>query len=254
MRLHRILILVFLYTAFLTYGQWNVQTGYNFGFFSTDYNGGELLDRKENTYHLHRVNLNGAYEFKNNLFASMTTGVDIYDVKHDLVIIDDVVSDGNTFEEQRRSIHSSIIQNFKIGVSVGYKVRLNAKSSTFFSIGFNQFFVNEVNIKRSKYSEKYYSESDEDTPFQSKKEQRTMIDLEEIGHRNKLSRHNQLFIFSLGYRYEFDNRFIGCSVGFSPRNRSLVRPIFLIPEPQNLFLFGINLGYTFPQKDQNDEE
>jgi hypothetical protein len=111
-----------------------------------------------------------------------------------------------------------------------------------------------VKIKKSEYSQKYYSESDENNPFQSTKEQSTMIDFDEIGYRNKLSRHNQLFIFSLGYRYKFNNRFIGCSFGFSPLNKSLVRPRFFIPESQNLFLFGINFGYTFPQKNKNDEK
>lgn len=257
MRLHRILILTFITTALFSYGQWNVQTGYDFGFFTNNYHDqSELLEEKEASHLLHRFNLGLEYQLKNNFLFSVNSGVDIHNIKHNLLFTLESIYSGTQMKQYNRSIHHSIIQNYKAGLSIGYLYSINTSSSIIIEVNYDQFFVNKINNKISSHIIEYYSDFEtQNSELQLRDEKYTsMIDLNEIGYGNEFIVNNKLIIFSLNYRYQKGDFFINSSAGFSFRNNNLVKTATFIPKPQNLFLFGINLGYIFPQKDKNDEK
>ena len=247
-----IIISVCLFSSiFSSFGQWNVQTGYDLGVFTNDYyDYSELLKEKEASHLLHRLNVKLEYQLKNNLLISMNSGVDFHDVKHDLLFTLESIYSGTEMKQHNRSIHHSTIQNYKIGLSVGYMYSFNDFSSISFGVNYDQFFVNRVKNQKSYHIIEYYSDFEtQNSKLQFRDEKYTsMIDQNEIGNGNKFKVNNRLIIFSLSYRYQIDDFFINSSAGLSFRNNNLVGTASFIPKPQNLFLFGINFGYTLPQK------
>lgn len=236
-------------------GQFNIQTGYDFGFFKTDYYySNEFLSLKDDSHQIHRLNGKIEYQFKNNLLVSLNTGIDIHDFRHHLETKGDNV--GASSFIQSKSFHHSKIQTYRFGLSIGYQHYLNNTSILFLSISYDQFFVNSVNINRSDYIRNRFliSEVENNNPYFTSIEHRAMIDLNEIGYRNKFKTDNRHIIFSLGYRYYKGSFFISPSLAITTKNKTPVRSFGAPPKPQNLFLFGVNLGYTLPQKNKNDEK
>lgn len=240
-------LILLLFVFKISFGQWNVQTGYDFGFFRTDYQGSEALSTEEDSHNLHRINVKLEYQFKNNFLVSLNTGANIHNVSHDLKTIKNTNFDGNSVVRHRTSIHNSTLQTYRIGLSIGYNFSINNSSSVIVSVNYNQFFFNKVTNKRSLFITNYYLSSDgeKSDPIYTENEYQDMIDLDEIGYRNKFKKENKHLVFSLGYRHQIRDFFINPTLGLSLLNNSLVKPEFIIPKRQTLFLFGLNIGYTF---------
>jgi len=243
-------VLVICYNVF---GQFNVQTGYNFGFFDTKYYAPELVGKSDNSHRINRLNGRVEYQLKKKLLIGLNTGLDFFDIRHHFETKGDNV--GVSSFKKAESIHHSRIQAYRVGLSIGYQYLFNNGSSLCFSVNYDQFFINSVKIIRSDYIKKLFSisEVENNAPYLTSVEHRTMIDLNEIGYRNEFKQDNRHIIFSLEYRYYWERFFMSSTLAISTKNKNPIRS-FRIPKRQNLFLFGINLGYTFPQKDQNDEE
>lgn len=256
MDLFKLLAIYIVFNSHAIIAQWNIQTGYDFGVFTTDYYGSHLLNKKESSHYLHRLNAKTEYQFKNNFFLSFNSGIDYHDVQHNLQTIEGAVFDGSTMEQHSNSIHHSTLQSYRLGLSLGYRYSINNVASFLFSINYDQFFINRIKNKKSSYTVNYYSSSEveDNILYYSGEEYRTMIDLREIGYRNKFKRANRYIIFSIGYRYQKGDFFMNPSIGFSPRNNNLVGSASVIPKQQNLFLFGINFGYTLPKKTNKNEK
>lgn len=237
-------------------GQFNVQIGYDFGFFTTDYHGSHLLNKEDDLHRLHRLNGKLEYHFQNNLIIALDAGINVHNVRHNLLIIENAVFAGSVVEQHSISVHHSTFQAFRTGLSVGYKFDIGKTSSILFTVNYAQFFFNRVIIRQSYSAINYYLTSDVENmdPDYSFEKHTPMINLNEIGYRNKFKNQNKHIIFSLGYRYHHNDFFINPSLSFSPSNNSLVSPASVIPRTQSLFLFGVSVGYTFPQKNKSDEK
>lgn len=243
-------VLVICYNVF---GQFNVQTGYNFGFFHTKYYVPELLSKTDNAHRINRLNLELEYQFKKKLLIGLNTGVDFNDIRHHLETKGDNV--GVSSFKIAESIHHSKIQTFRLGLSIGYQYLFKNASSLCFSVNYDQFFINSVNIIKSEYIKSLSSatEAENNAPYLTIVEHRAMIDLNEIGYRNKIKKDNRYIIFSLEYRYYWECFFVSTSMAISTKTTNPVRS-FSLPKPQNLFLFGVNIGYTFSKNSEKDEK
>lgn len=249
------LIVVFsLITSHKVFCQLNIQTGYDIGFYDFSFNGEYLLSDKKVSHFLHRTNVKLEYKFKNNFFIGLKTGLDFHDYHHELVYI----REGNDYAEMHDiSKHESVIRNSNIGLSIGYIYHFNQVSSLFLMINYDQFFINNVKNTESSYVEKYYSISETEGKYLAARSEKyaTMIDLEDIGYYEKLNLENRHVIFSIGYRYQFNDVFMSSSIKYSPFNRSLFGTGFITPDGnQNIFLFGLKIGYTFSKKPDEHEK
>ena len=248
------IVLGFLVNSLSVFGQWNIQTGYDFGIFKVDYYSNNVLNKSESSQHIHRLKGKLEYRIKGSFLISLNTGVDIYDIYHNLDYTRTNPASGILINET--SIHHSRIQTYRTGFSVGYQLHLKNHHSLLLSLTYDHFFINKVNIKRSDHIKKWFLNSEEynqNNEYLNKKEHTRMINLTEIGYKNNLIKDNRHIIFSLGYRYQNGAFFVSPSIGVTTKNRNKVRP-FAIPKRQNLFLFGINFGYTLPQKSKKSEK
>lgn len=240
-----ILFLTLVLNFHLVSGQWNIQTGYDFGTFTIP------VTQRKNFNKIHRVNLVGEYIFKNNILVNLNTGVDFHLIDyHSTSRITDPSGNNSTESISTKDIN---IQNFRIGLSLGYQFKINNISSIKLNLSYDQYFVNHLVINESFRIKNSYDvpadEIDYNEPNIQTYEFSPRLDYQRFGYRNKFVIDNRNIIFSLGYRHQMDNFFVNPSLGFSPLNTG-----FILFRRQNLFLFGINLGFTLPQKNKNNEK
>lgn len=242
---NKIIFLCLLILAFNSSAQWNILTGYDFGSHTN------AAAKQKGFNYLHRININNEYIFIDKITFSLNSGVDFHqiDYKYNTRMTN---PSGNSSREYFYSSEIDI-QNFRLGFSLGYLFNINDASSIHCNFSYDQYFVNNVSIKESYIITNLYdvpsNEIDNNEPNSSSNEFFELIDLSRFGYKNRFLKENRNIIFSLGYRYRFDNFFISPSIGFSPRNHG-----FILSTGQNLFLFGVNFGYTLPQKSKNDEK
>jgi hypothetical protein len=148
--IHTLYLTALLLISNLSRGQWNIQTGYDFGFFTTDYQGNHLLSKEEDSHYTHRINGRFEYQSKNNFLVSLNTGINIHDVRHDLQTRKNTDFSGNSVVRHRTSIHHSTLQAYRLGLSIGYKFSINNISSIILSLNYDHFFMNKVTNKERK--------------------------------------------------------------------------------------------------------
>ncbi|MGM0477911.1 MAG: hypothetical protein ACQERC_01725 [Bacteroidota bacterium] len=244
MRLHCLFILAFIFTAFFSYGQWNVQTGYDFGTFTIP------KTQRKNFNNLHRFSLIGEYIFSNEISVNINTGIDLHKIDYQAV---NTIEPTSNYSKEFITHNNINIQNFKFGLSMGYNFILNNNSSIKVSLNYDHYFVNRLTIKESYSIINSYSvptdEIESNEPLSKVHEFSPELDYERFGYKNTFVLSNNNVSLSIGYRYRLGSVFINSSIRFSPLNTG-----FVLFRRQNLFLIGVNLGYTFPQKDGTDEK
>ena len=236
------------------FSQLNIQSGYDMGYYNITLDDEYDLSKKRRLHLLHRLNLKVEYLLKSNFLIGVNTGIDIHNYQHEYTLS----HEGNNYTEIKEvSMNESIISANRIGLSIGYQHPITNTSSLSLMVNYDQFFISRIKNKESLFIKEYYSISETEDKYLAVRSEKyaTMIDLEEIGYYQKLNLKNRHLIFSIGYRYNLSDVFISSSLKFSPFNRRFVDPVFIIPNGnQNIFFFGFKIGYTFPQKDKNDEK
>ena len=243
----RIKILFLILISSMGLGQFNIQTGYDYGFFKTDYYGAELLSKKEDSHKIHRLNGKIEYQFKNNFFLGLNSGIDFHNVQRYLETRGQSIGVSSTIKET--SIYHVNKQTFRVGLHIGYNYSINNKSSFCFLIEYGQFFFNKIKTKESLFIDERFLNSEVDNPWMRAVEHRPMTNLIDLGYGNEIILENRNIVFSIEYRYQFDKFFITPKVGVSPWNNINFGRV-----GKTFFLCGIRLGYTLPQKNKNNEK
>jgi hypothetical protein len=235
--------LVFIFCLFcsgLSFGQWNMQAGYDFGTFRIPQTGQKGFN------FVHRSNISGEYIFPSNIMLSLNFGYDMHKIDYFFSYETNHPTYIGSFEYIYR--YDMKVKSFKTGLSLGYNLELGEASNVQFRASFDGFIVSNVSVNMlnsQKWAYDVYTEQiDDNQPVSTKVEHDpNQIDMEKIRTANRY------FIFSLHYKYEYKNYFISPHVGFSPLNRG-----FILSEGQNLYLAGLRLGYTFSKKDKQNEK
>jgi hypothetical protein len=249
---YKILFLFLIYN-FVSIGQFNIQAGYDYGFFKPNLS--KELEEVIKSAHfyqhnssLHRLSLVNEYILKNKLIISVNSGIGIYNIDYKSIFRSNNLGGSS----ENISIHSSSTQTFRLGISLGYQLELNSRSSLIFKTEYDQHFVNRISIKESYNLTNLYdvpvNEIDFVEPsYYAKKILPTSF--ANRGFKNKLIKENGNLIFSLRYRYLLNQNFFACtSFSFSPSN------VGFFNQGQHMFLLGINLGYIFPLKDSKNDK
>ncbi|MDX1653487.1 MAG: hypothetical protein R3277_13395 [Brumimicrobium sp.] len=248
---HLYTIVLFIFFPFAHFGQWNIQTGYDFGAMTfKEYNSNVNMNSKWDF--VNRFNLITEYSFKNDFLFSVNSGLDIHNILFDQerVVIN---SNGGTDVYGGRSELN--IQTYRLGFSTGYNWHLNKSSSLVFKFNFHQFFINRITIFQMTSTVKNYDvpqdEVTENDPLYFSSELNNRLDYQKIGYRNKWKRDNNNVNVSVEYRRQvFSLYHLTFFAGYSPFDRRIY-PV--TSEKRNLFLLGLRIVYTFPQKSKKDE-
>lgn len=242
------LLFFMIFRFVFTFGQWNVQTGYDFApFITTGNNSSKLLGKTENSHRIHRLNGRLEYQFKNNLFLGLNSGIDFHNIQRHLETRGTSIGVSSSLKET--SIYHVNKQTYRIGLQIGYNYSITDESSICFAIEYGQFFFNRVNIKESLFIEERFLNPEVDDPWLRTEEHRPMTNLNDLGYGNEIKLENRNIVFSIQYRHQFNKFFISPNVGVSPWNNINFGRV-----GKTFFLFGINFGYTLPQKSKNDEK
>lgn len=241
----KFLVFCFLINCFYANGQWNLKAGYDIGKYTIP-----SWPEQRNFHNLQRINIITEYVFMKNFLLSLNTGLDFHRI--------------NYFYDSRTShpllnisweyiyIGQINVQSYRTGISFGYQFNLNSINRIDVKFSYEQYFINHFAIKENSRITNSYnvpaSEIDDNEPISSINESYDLFTPTEIGYKNKFLSENRNTSFSLGYRYQFDYFFINPYFVFSPWNNGLI-----FSSGQNIFLFGLNLGYTFPEKNNSDE-
>lgn len=245
MQFRKIFFVLFILNSSLIFSQFNVQTGYDFGTFTIP------ATQRKNFNNSHRVNLASEYIFTNKVLVSLNSGVDLQKINY---TSNNIINGSDENSSTEYISESEInIQTYRVGLSLGYQFEITPLTNILFKISYDQYFVNKVSITKGYQIKNFYTvpsnEIDNNEPIISTKEFSPNIDFQRIGFRNKFLKENRNIVFSLIYRYHINDFFISPSISFSPFNEG-----FVLFRSQNLFLFGLNLGYTFPQKNKENEK
>lgn len=237
-----IIVVCVLVMSITVTGQLNIQTGYDFGLllspkptppFSLD-------SRWENA---HRFNLNSEYTFRNRILITLNTGFDVQNIDFKSRRVSENNYGGVDINEGEIIAR---IQNYRIGFSVGYDIKINEKSSIIVKLSYDQYFINKITVYESTASfKRFHVPEDQINNTQPETTIETFHDSynsESIGYPNMFRRDNNHIYLSLEYRYNFTHFNVNPFFGYSP----FIKRIFPVSDNLNYFLFGFRLGYEIP--------
>lgn len=247
MNLNLKILILFILNSFLNLGQFNIQTGYDIGVIKFP-KLPELIDeevkRETNFNFLHRYNFLGEYKFSNNLVTSFNFGFDNYRNKFDYTTTK--TSEESCIEKTNRNEYSAIINTLRLDLSLGYAFELSNKSSIVLKGNYGLFIIANHKILNSSRTIIEENKCMNYTKIQDN----VMLDFlninQKYGDGIKVG-WNQISI-SAEYRYKINHLNLNVYSAFSP----LLEKEFIASTTgysKNLiFLLGLRLGYTFPQK------
>jgi hypothetical protein len=254
-----IIILLILVNSLVLSGQFNLQTGYGVGFFNSKYSIDKNVAQEKLKNHkiLHRYGLTFEYRSNKNLLFALSPGIDIHQTRHNLISVTNSPPGASSpYQLLDRLLHNSTIQNYKLGLAVGYLFKINDVSFISFGVQYDHFFVNRVIIKQSIAISEFYpiNINSSVSPTSTVESYRDVIDFDKIGFRNRFKLDNRYVLFSVGYRLTKNRLFFHPSFVYTSASPLLVRPLYQMPFRYNLLLLNFNIGYTFPQKNKTHEK
>ena len=235
-----------------TFGQWNIQTGYDFGvirFPNLPELIGQDINRKTNFNFLHRYNLLGEYKSPNNLVTSLNFGFDNYRNKFDYTTT-------STFEggcKKRTNINEyfATINTLRFDFSLGYAFNLSNKSSIVLKGNYGLFII--ANHKIFKSSRVVIEVNNCMNYIET--QDNVMLDFinlnQKYGDGLKIG-WNQVSI-SAEYRYKINHLSLNAYTAFSP----MFDKEFIASTTGNsknlIFILGLRIGYTLQSKNKENE-
>lgn len=238
--LNKILILYLVLNGFTVTGQWGIQTGYDYGVIKLPSVNTETFTEKYSYNSIHRFTILTDYTFNNNILLGFGLGYDKY--------IRNKESSQKTFIEANntcsiKSTRLNVVFNvFRFELSVGYKLRINNNLSVTPKLAIESLILNNIVLKKSLRTVKLnHGDCINNNSIISETE--SFIDL--VNDEKFI-----LPIFNISIELnQMINKFnLNYYVGYShnDNNNRMVRGRY--------FLFGIRIGYTFPQKTKENEK
>lgn len=220
---------VLLLISNLSFGQFNLQTGYDFGI---------VKFRSDRNNNLHRFNFNIEHQFKKNLILGINTGYDVYRVKYNSVS----QSEGETCDI-RTIDYDAKAKTQRIEFSLGYNFKLNKKSSIRPKISYGYFWLRDVNILTSTITDEVYNGdcSSIDAPLSINSQFNDVVKYRSI-HYSDGSKFDKIASVSLEYQYLIENFSLIAYIGFSPFEKR----DFVVAGGyySNYYMVGFRLGYA----------
>lgn len=236
-----------------SFGQWNIQTGYDIGvirFPSLPELIGKDINRKTDFNFLHRYNLLGEYKLSNNMVTSLTFGFDNFRNKFDFTTTE--VSEASCIEKVSKNEYFAIVNTLRFDLSLGYSFKLSNKSNIVLKGNYGMFIIANHKIFNSTRTTIEENKCLNYTEIRNN----VMLDFLNVNHKygeGIKTGWNQVSI-SAEYRYKIKDFNVNVYSAFSP----MLDKEFIVSTTgysKNLiFILGLRLGYTLPQKNKNNEK
>lgn len=238
-------LVLFFFVSYLNlFSQFNILTGYDYGLIQLEKITSATTDEKVKWNSVQRFNSNVEYLLPSKFLFSLDLGVDTYHKR-----IKYVSTQKNIVE--KRSVNAKII-TLRNQLSFGYLFNFDEKNSLVFKISSGIYSVLDIKILESTFEKKVFKDdTHEGIPLSSIIEynDRTYFKKESQNRSAYLSGFN-LLQTSIEYRYTFNDWNCNLFVGYTPIQKEIIQRF----NNNNLFLLGIRLGYTLPQKTKNNEK
>lgn len=239
-----VVLLYVIFNNFLIFGQFNLQTGYDFG-----------LITKQKNRHSHRLSLITEYIFGNNMMISLSLGKDYFYRNSEGSSTNSVLF--GTYCEKRTSTYKVNYSANNIGLSLGYQFQLTDNSGLITKLSAEGYFYNGVRIKESIQTSMRYNSDCNEISSSPEVITTSIIDNSSSYNNRFGNKGNRKFIFpilvfSVEYRIKLDPIDLNLHFGASPERNNLYKNDRVIRG--NYLFFGLRLGYTLPQKNKNDEK
>lgn len=254
MKLFKILpvTILLLLSSYFTFGQFNIQTGYDIGIIKFPKFPellGEDISRKTNFNYLHRYNFIGEYKFSNNLVTSLNFGYDNYRNKFDYTVKQ--TSEGGCVERTNINEYYALVNTLRFDLSLGYALELSNKTSIVLKANYGLFII--ANHKILKSSRIIIEENNCMNYIETK--DNVMLDFinlnQKYGDGLKIG-WNQVSI-SAEFRYKINHLSLNAYTAFSP----MFDKEFIASTTGNsknlIFILGLRLGYNLQSKNKENE-
>ncbi|PHR43957.1 MAG: hypothetical protein COA32_15595 [Fluviicola sp.] len=242
MKLHKIIVVLFILNSQLIFGQWNIQTGYDFGLIK--FPKVENLDRKINFNTLHRTNFVVESILNNGLLFSLNIGYDHYNSKANF--------SRTTVSNNTRVTNFSYdtnVKNLRLEIGTGYSWSLDHRSTLVVKVYSGVFFISDYKINESQVTNETFSgdnvSNENLLAYQS--DFVDLVDFKELYGSDRIGFHP--ISFSVEYRYEINQYSLNGFLGYAPMRRGFT--INNGPESSfnHIFMIGVRMGY-FLEKDK----
>lgn len=246
--LNKIVILYLLFNGFTVIGQWGIQTGYDFGVIKLPSVNTETFTEKYSYNSIHRFTILTDYTFNNNILLAFGLGYDKY-VRNKESSQMSFIEVNNTCSIKSTRFNAEF-DVFRFELSMGYKLKLNDKFSITPKLAVESLVVNTIVFKESLQTVKLHN-GDCMNNNSTISETKSFIDLADYEYLYGYPDNKKLIMPVFNISIELNqmiNQFnLNYYMGYSHNgnNNRIVRGRY--------FLFGIRLGYTFPQKNENEK-
>lgn len=238
------MFVLFILSSQLSFSQFNLQTGYDYGLIRLEKRTSPTTDDEINWNSLQRFNFNVEYVLSSKLLFSLDLGIDTYSEKMKSV---------NTQENivEKRS-YDAKITTFRNQLSVGYLFEINKKNSLVLKISSGIFSIRDIKIFESSFEKKVFEDNThEGIPVSYTIEYKDKTDFEEVyGYKRKYLSGFNLLQTSIEYRYTFNDWNCNLFLGYTPMQKQIIQRF----NNNNLFLLGIRIGYYLPSKTNSNEK
>lgn len=247
--LNKIVILYLLFNGFNVVGQWGIQTGYDYGVIQLPSVNTETFTEKYSYNSIHRFTILTDYTFNNNILLAFGSGYDKY--------IRNKESSKKTFIEANNTCSikntrlNAVFNVFRFELSMGYKLRINDKLSITPKLAIESLILNDIVFNKSLRTVKLNDGGCINNNFIIS-ETESFIDLANYeslyGYPNNKKLILPVFNISIELNQMINQFNLNYYIGYShnDNNNRIVRGRY--------FLFGIRLGYSFSQKNKENEK
>lgn len=251
--------LIFLVNCASLFSQFNFQTGYDLGvikfpkplnYDDFDLNVNADFNREKSINFLHRYNLLGEYKLSNNMVASLTFGFDSY--RNRFVNSSSQTLQDGCIVRHRLSEYHANVNTLRFELSLGHHFELTEKSSIVLKGNYGVSIIANHKILKSTITT---IEEKECTGFPHI-QNISMIDFVNLSksYENRIKTDWNQIAISAEYRHTFNNLNFNIYSAFMP----MFNPNFLAGTSAGggtfVFILGLRLGYTLPQKNKTDEK
>jgi hypothetical protein len=241
------MVVIFFLNPQLIFGQWNLQTGYDFGLIK--FPKVENLDRKINFNTLHRTNFVVESILNNGLLFSLNLGYDRYNSKANF---SRTTVSNNT--RVTNFLYDTNVKTLRLEIGTGYSWNLDDRSTLIVKVQSGIFYISDYKINKSQVSNKTFSGHNvsNETLLAYQADFVDLVDFQELYGVKGIGFHP--INLTVQYRYKIKDFSLNGFLGYFPMRRGFTINNGAASSFNHIFLLGLRLGYTLPQKNKNDEK
>lgn len=236
MKVSNLILFILTFNSLFSFGQWSIQTGYDFGLIK--FPKADNLDRKIHFNTLHRTNFVVESILNNGLLISMNFGYDHYNSKANF---SRTTVSNNT--RVTNFLYDTDVKNLRFEIGSGYAWSLDDESTLVVKMQSGIFYISDYKINKSQVTNKtFYSHNLSDENLLSYQSDFVdLVDFKDLYGSNRIGVHP--ISFSADYRYNMNKFSLNGVLGYAPMRRGFTINNGTVSSFNHTFMIGIRIGY-----------